>query len=137
MLALGLILIIVAALVVLTVLFGANNASITFDLTLFDVQTTPLGVFLMGAATLLVLVTGLALVQRGTRSQLQLRRDRKELARLHAREGRTGDAGGATGTTSSPTTAERTTATEPGGEHRRPLPGEEHGAPEEGRRPPV
>lgn len=91
MLALGLILILLAALVVLTVLFGANTAPITFDLTFFDVETSAVVVFLLGAATLLVLVTGLGLVTRGTRREMQHRRDRKELARLHAREGRSRD----------------------------------------------
>lgn len=86
MLALGLILIILAALAVLTVLFGANSAAITFDLTFFDIETTPVIVFFLGAATLLVLVAGIGLVSRGTRREMRLRKDRKELERLHARE---------------------------------------------------
>lgn len=86
MLALGLIMIILAALVVLTVLFGANSAAITFGLTFFDIETTPVVVFFLGAATLLVLVTGIGLVSRGTRREMRMRKDRKELERLHARE---------------------------------------------------
>lgn len=91
MLVLGVLLILVAVVVITAVLFGANSAPVGFDLQVLEIETTPMGVFGLGALTLLVLMFGLLAIRLGTRRSLQHRRERKELKRLHAREGRAGD----------------------------------------------
>lgn len=88
MLALGLILLVVAVLVVLGVVFGAEPTPISFDAGVVTIETTPLVVFLVGGATLLVVVLGLGLIRVGMRRAAEHRRTRKELDRVHAREDR-------------------------------------------------
>ena len=91
MLALGIILIVIAVAVIIAVLLGANSTPVGFDLQVVDIETTPVGVFVLGALTLLVLMFGLLATRLGTRKGLQHRRDRKELNKMHRREGHAGD----------------------------------------------
>jgi membrane protein implicated in regulation of membrane protease activity len=82
MLALGVILILVAAGAVLAAVAGASDQTSTFDLGVFSVEMNTLGVFLSGAATVLLLVVGLELVRAGVRRANRRRKERKELNRL-------------------------------------------------------
>lgn len=91
MLALGILLIVVAVAVIIAVLLGANSGPVTFDMQVFEVETTPIGVFALGALTLLVLMFGLMAIRLGTRKGLKHRRDRKELDKVHRGEGHAGD----------------------------------------------
>lgn len=126
MLALGIILILLAAGMVYVVFAGATEQTAVFDLGAFNLEMNTLGVFVAGGATVLVLVLGLALLRAGLRSANRRRKEKKELKRLHARDERsarpatdshpTGGAGVATGTTSTSSTPETTSgATTTGG----------------------
>lgn len=86
MLALGLLLIVIAVAVIVAVLLGANSLPVGFDLQILEIETTPIGVFGLGALTLLVLMFGLLAIRLGTRKGLQHRRDRKELKKVHAQD---------------------------------------------------
>ncbi|MDP3968634.1 MAG: hypothetical protein Q8Q02_10145 [Nocardioides sp.] len=102
MLALGLLLIVIAIIFITAVLFGANSGPVGFDLQVLEIETTAIGVFGLGALTLLVLMFGLLAIRLGTRKSLEHRRERKELKELHAREekhaGSSSDAGRGTRT---------------------------------------
>ena len=89
MLVLGLILVLVATGALVAALVGGSNDPAQFDLGLFDVQTNTLGVFLIGAATVLLLVLGLELIRAGLRRASRRRQERKQLKRLEAREAET------------------------------------------------
>lgn len=80
MLILGLLLII-AALVVFGYMFlGTNDLdAMDIDLGIFTVQLTPLHLYLLGAATLIVLVLGLLALAAGMRAARRRRREVKEL----------------------------------------------------------
>lgn len=90
MIVLGVVLIVVAAIVVLAAVFGGSNAPASLDLGVVSVDTTALGVFLLGAATLLVLVAGLELVRTGARRgyarRKELRHARKAAKKNDQRE---------------------------------------------------
>lgn len=92
MLALGLILVIVATLALVAALTGGSNDAATFDLGLFNVETTTLGVFLIGAATVLIFVMGLELTRSGLRSANRRRKEKKEYKSLAKRYNNEGDA---------------------------------------------
>lgn len=85
MLVLGLILIVVSALALIAALVGGSNDPATFDLGLFNVQTNTLGVFLIGAATVLLFVMGLELTRSGVRRANRRRKEKKEYHRLAER----------------------------------------------------
>lgn len=85
MLALGIILVLLAAGVIVAALFGGAGQPASFDLGVVDVETNTLGVFLLGAGTLLLLVIGLGLIRSGLARARRRRQERKELNRLHRR----------------------------------------------------
>jgi len=82
MLALGLVLVVLSAMVIIGALLGGSNDEANFNLGLFDVETNTLGVFLLGAATALFLAVGVQLVIAGTRHSNRRRREHRELNRL-------------------------------------------------------
>jgi uncharacterized membrane protein len=82
MLALGLILIVISAIALLAALAGGSNDPAKFDLGIFDVQTNTMGVFLIGAATVLLFVMGLELTRSGVRRANRRRKEQKEYRRL-------------------------------------------------------
>lgn len=91
MLVLGLILILISAAALVTAVIGGNGPA-TLDLGVFE--TNAMGVFLIGAATVLLFVMGLELTRSGTRRANRQRKDRKELHRLSERYAEdTSDAG--------------------------------------------
>ena len=81
MLVLGLILVLIAVLVVLGALAGGNDPA-ALDIGPLALNVSVFTVFLIGAATLLVLVVGVALIRSGTRRANQRRREHKQLTRL-------------------------------------------------------
>lgn len=83
MFVLGLLLILLAVGVSLAAVMGTSDQLVTFDLNAFTVQMNPLGVFLTGAATVLVLVIGLGLARAGMRSARKRREEKRELRRLN------------------------------------------------------
>ena len=85
MLVLGLILVLVSVAALVAALIGGSNDPATFDLGIFDVQTNTLGVFLIGAVTVLLFVVGLGLARTGIRRGNRRRRERKEYQRLSER----------------------------------------------------
>lgn len=87
MLALGLILIVVAAVALVAALAGGSNDPATFDLGLFNVQTNTLGVFLIGAATVLIFVMGLEFTRSGLRRANRHRKEKKDYHQLSERYG--------------------------------------------------
>ncbi len=98
MLALGIVLIVVAAFLVIAAVVGGSNDQATFDLGLFDVETNTLGVFLLGAATVLLLVVGFELTRTGARRTNRRRKEHRELSRLQQQDTRDVDHGRASGT---------------------------------------
>jgi uncharacterized membrane protein len=87
MLVLGLILILVSAAALIAALVGGSNDSATFDLGIVDVETTSLGVFLVGGATVLLFVMGLELARSGVRRANRRRKEQKEYQRLSEQYG--------------------------------------------------
>ena len=81
MLVLGIILVILAAGALLAALFGGRDDAADLDLGVLSVETTTMGVFLIGAATLLIFVIGLELIRSGTRRANRHRKERKQLSR--------------------------------------------------------
>lgn len=101
MLALGVILILVAAGALLVAVLGSSATPAAFELGDLRITMDPLWVFLAGAATVLLLVLGLELMRAGTRRANRRRKEKKQLNRrakqLEARETTT-DRDPATGT---------------------------------------
>lgn len=93
MTALGLILVALAVLVLLAVLFGGANLPTTLDLDVVEVQTTTIGVFLLGCATGLVLLLGLVLMRLGMRRDWRRRRELKRARAVVARQESSGPGG--------------------------------------------
>jgi hypothetical protein len=85
MLALGVLLVAIAAVALLAALVGGSNEAADFDLGLFTWDTTTMGVFLLGCATVLVFVMGLELIRSGARRAHARRKEHKELTRLSQR----------------------------------------------------
>ncbi|MDQ3616341.1 MAG: hypothetical protein M3393_06915 [Actinomycetota bacterium] len=86
MLALGLVLVVISVAALVAALAGGSNDPVTFDLGLFAVETKALGVFLLGAATVLLFVMGLELIRSGVRLTNRRRKEHKELNRLSAQK---------------------------------------------------
>lgn len=88
MLVLGIIVILLAAGLLVTALFGGRSSEETagFDLGAIHVDVNTFTAFLAGALTLLLLVAGIALIQSGLRRARRRRQQRKELNRLQKRE---------------------------------------------------
>lgn len=82
MLALGIILILIAAGALSAALWGATDQTSTFDFGFFSVEMNTLGIFLTGAVTVLLLVLGLELIRAGVRRANRRRKEKKELNRL-------------------------------------------------------
>ena len=78
MIALGIICLLIGAAVVVLML-AVGFTTITFSTFAGNVITRPFWVFLLGAATLLIVMMGLSLLRRGTRRQVQRRREIKRL----------------------------------------------------------
>jgi hypothetical protein len=93
----GVVLIILVALVVAATLLGGSDAPVLLDLGLFDVSTSAMGVFLIGAATALIFASGLELMRLGMGRSLnrrrELRRARAVVAEHERREQQTADSG--------------------------------------------
>ena len=111
MLALGIILVLVAAAVILAAVFGGATEPVVFELGAFEVRTNTFTVFITGALTVLVLVGGLALIRSGVRRAGRRRQEKKELNRLASKleqresvdRGPTGSATTSTGPTAAST----------------------------------
>ncbi|HEX6517923.1 MAG TPA: hypothetical protein VF049_20365 [Nocardioidaceae bacterium] len=84
MFALGVILALVGAGVIVAVMFGGANDTAIFDVGTFHVTLSTAAVFLLGALALLLLFVGLQLVRTGLRIAARRRREAKELNRLSA-----------------------------------------------------
>lgn len=119
MFALGIILILLAAGVLLLAVVSGAQTPATFELGGASVTMEPLWVFLAGAMTVLLLVLGLELVRAGARRASKRRKEKKELNRLaekleaqETREEKAPSQPTATTTTSS-TTATTATTTDP------------------------
>lgn len=120
MLALGIILVLVAAAVILAAVFGGATEPVVFELGAFEVRTNTFTVFVTGALTVLVLVGGLGLIRSGVRRAGRRRQEKKELNRLaskleqresgdRAAAGSTTTSTGSTTTSSGSTTADTST----------------------------
>lgn len=89
MLILGLLLIVVAGVVFGYMFLGTNDLGpLDIDLGVFTVQLTPLHLYLLGAATLVVLALGLMALAAGMRASRRRRHEVKEL-RKAVRDGGT------------------------------------------------
>ncbi|HET6625040.1 MAG TPA: hypothetical protein VFG63_01505 [Nocardioidaceae bacterium] len=91
MLVLGLILILLSAVALIAAVAGGSNDPANFDLGIFDVQTNTMGVFLIGAGTVLLFVMGLELTRSGLRRANRRRKEQKEYTRLSERYGEGSD----------------------------------------------
>lgn len=77
MLVLGLVLVVIAGVALLAVLLGGANDPANFDIGVLNIDTTTMGVFLIGAATVLIFVMGLELIRSGLRRAAQRRKTNK------------------------------------------------------------
>lgn len=141
MLALGIILLLLAAALVVGVLLTGTSQDILFTSTIGDVNTTPVWVFVAGAVAMLLVLLGLSFLGRGTRRRVSRRKEMKRLRKVEkeqaaaaagsqsapaseatasgydepdrrlVREPRSADQPTATGATATGTTATGTTAT--------------------------
>lgn len=123
MLALGVILIVLAALVAAFVVFGAPDAATcsaeeacsTFELGGIQVTMEPLWVFLTGAATVLLLVLGLEMMRAAARRARRRRHEKKDrerrVERLESHEAMHDD-GDTAASTGRGTTTDDTTVTD-------------------------
>lgn len=94
MLILGLLLAAAALVVFGYMLFGTQDLDpLQIDLGVFTVELTPMHLYLLGAATLVVLVLGLLFLTLGLRAQRRRRREVKEL-RAAVRDGEAGSGRG-------------------------------------------
>ncbi len=82
MLALGFVLVVISTVFLVAALAGGSDDPAGFDLGIFDVETDTRGVFLLGAATVLLFVMGLELIRSGVRRTNRVRKDKKQLNRL-------------------------------------------------------
>ena len=91
MTVIGVLLILLAVLVVATVFLTGNGSDVELVL---GMQLPPWGVFLLGVATVLIIVSGLLFVRMGMRRSLSRRRELREaravVAERERREGETG-----------------------------------------------
>lgn len=86
MTALGLFLVLLAVLVLLALVLGGDRAPAVLDLGLFDVDTTTMGIFLIGAATVLVFAAGLELLRSGLRRGHERRKELKHARAVVAKQ---------------------------------------------------
>lgn len=125
MLVLGFLLVLLAAGVVAVLLFGGSGAA-SIDLgNLGLIETNVLVVFLIGGATLLLLVVGLGIIRTGLARANKRRKEKRELTKrekkLEQREEHLEEREAGAEPTRTETRTDRTTtaATEPDGSHRR------------------
>ncbi len=85
MLVLGIILVLLAATALVAALVGGSDQPVSFDLGIVTVETNALGIFLIGATTVVLLVAGLVLMRSGVRQVNRRRKERQELTRLSQR----------------------------------------------------
>jgi hypothetical protein len=94
MTVIGVLLILVAVGLLLIGLLAGSDASTTLSLGGVDISMSAMGVFLMGASTVLIFVSGLELLRSGLRRSLRRRRELKEARAVVAgRERRDGETG--------------------------------------------
>lgn len=87
MLVLGILLIVLALIVFGFMYFGTMDLpSMEIDLGIITVQLTPLGLYIAGAVTLIVLAVGLQLLFLGLRAQRRRHKEVKELRKAVAHE---------------------------------------------------
>jgi hypothetical protein len=84
----GIVLIILAALVLVATLAGGSDATVSLDLGLFNMSTTGVGVFLIGAATALIFASGLELLRLGLGRSLSRRRELRQARAVMAQHER-------------------------------------------------
>ncbi|MDQ4084229.1 MAG: hypothetical protein M3165_00275 [Actinomycetota bacterium] len=77
MTVIGVLLVLVAVLVAVAMLAGAAEPDVQLALGPVDVGVPPSGVFLLGVATVLILVAGVILLRTGMRRSLRRRRELK------------------------------------------------------------
>ena len=87
MLALGVILVLLAALALVSALVGGSDETVSFDLALVEGEISATGVFLMGALTVLLAVAGLVLVRVGLRRATRHRKNARDVERLSGQPG--------------------------------------------------
>jgi uncharacterized membrane protein len=85
MLVLGLILILVAAAVIVTAVAGGTSETTNFSAGGVHISMNSMTVFFVGAATLLVIMLGLAMVRSGAARANRRRKDTKKLKKLSAK----------------------------------------------------
>ena len=95
-----LLLVLVVAVVVFVVVTGASGTvTLEWDQLNLFFEPSPLVLFLLGAATLLLAVVAIAMLRSGSRRSMAKRRELKRLRRLEGEQGTsTATPGGATGT---------------------------------------
>lgn len=98
MLTLGVILLLVAIVTIVAVAAGASEEPVVVELGWVSVDVEPLVLFLVGGATVLLLVVGVELIRGGVARANRRRKERKELIRraeeLEAREAQAGTGSG-------------------------------------------
>jgi membrane protein implicated in regulation of membrane protease activity len=118
MTVIGVLLILLAAVLLLIGLLAGSDTSTTLSLGGVDISMSAMAIFLMGAATVLIFVSGLELLRSGLRRSLRRRRELKEARAVVAeQERRDRDEVGAEPTTSEGAetpSGTTTTSTEPG-----------------------
>lgn len=88
MLVIGLILIVIALVVVGYMWFGTTGLpGIDIDLAVFTLHLTPLEIFFLGAASILVLAIGTVLFAKGLRRQRARRKELRELRHIAEEKG--------------------------------------------------
>ncbi len=112
MTVIGVLLIIVAVVLLLIGLLAGADADTTLAIGGAHISMSAMGVFLMGAATVLIFVSGLEMLRSGLRRSLRHRRELKEARAVVAEQERRGREGGAepaaAGTTAPGATGETT-----------------------------
>ncbi|MDQ4007192.1 MAG: hypothetical protein M3211_03735 [Actinomycetota bacterium] len=78
MIVIGVLLILLAALFLVLVLVGGSEQTLEFGLGLGSLDLTATGIFLLGAATVLIFVSGLELLRSGLRRSMRRRRELKQ-----------------------------------------------------------
>jgi hypothetical protein len=78
MIVLGVVLVVLAVAVVLAAVLGGSDTSASLDLGVLQIDTNAMGVFLLGCATVLVLVAGLELIRSGARRGWRRRKELRE-----------------------------------------------------------
>jgi hypothetical protein len=92
MIVLGVVLVVLAVAVVFAAVLGGTDTSASLDLGVLQVDSNALGVFLLGCATVLVLVAGLELIRTGARRSWRRRQELREARAVVAERERQGQA---------------------------------------------